>query len=422
MLAIYKAAAAIGGHDRTLSEDLAEKAERALFAAYSDEDPPTVEDIQDIVERVLIEDNHVATARAYILYRHERGRMRDARHDGAVEYIPYKQMWQMLDWSVTHGCASVKSLNAIIDAGELPDLVEAADRRYDGILDDAARAITERRDDLRFIIVAGPSSSGKTTSMHKIAERLQRHGLHVIPMALDNYFFDLKMHPQDEFGDYDFETPEAMDLALVNEHLAALDAGREINMPHYDFKTGKRTDRTTRFEPEPGSVILLDTLHGLYDGLTEAVPDERKFKVYIETIGQLKNMNGRWVRWTDVRLLRRMIRDSQHRGYSPERTILHWHYVRRSELKHIIPFQGTADFVVNSSLAYELPFLRQHLGNVFQPFLDEFRGNDKRLDGFIRAERVHDLLESLSPVSDDSIVPASSLLREFIGGSSYQVH
>ncbi|GJM43690.1 MAG: hypothetical protein DHS20C21_05320 [Gemmatimonadota bacterium] len=421
-LAIYKAAAAIGGHDRALSERLTDQVEEALFATYTDEDPPSVEDIQDVVERVLIRNGHAATAKAYIVYRHERAKLRHRSDRAELQYIPYKTMWQMLDWAVDNDCESVAKLNATIDEGRLPTLIAATDARYESILDEASRAILDRRKDLRFIIVAGPSSSGKTTTMHKIAERLQGHGLHVIPMALDNYFFDLEMHPQDEFGDYDFETPEAMDLPLINRHLEALDAGRGIDMPRYDFKTGKRTTDTVRFEPQPGSLILLDTLHGLYDGLTAAVPSRHKFKVYIETIGQMRGTNGRWIRWTDVRLLRRMIRDSQHRGYSPERTILHWHYVRRSELKHIIPFQSTADFLVNSSLAYELPFLKLHLGNVFAPFLEEFRHDERRLDGVMRAERIHALLESIRSVPDDAMVPDSALLREFIGGSSYDVH
>ena len=252
--------------------------------------------------------------------------------------------------------------------------------------------------------------------------RLEAAGVHVIPMSLDNYFFDLELHPKDEFGDYDFETPEAMDLPLINEHLAELDRGGGIEMPVYDFRTGKRTDRTTHFEPEPGTLILLDTLHGLFRGLTASVPDEHKFRLYIETISQLKDISGRYTRWTDIRLLRRMIRDSNVRADSPESTLLHWHYVRRSELKHIIPYQASADFHVNGALAYELPFLKLHLMQHFEPFLDEWRGNEKRLDGYIRARRIHDLLASIEDVDDDSMVPDTSLLREFIGGGAYDIH
>lgn len=420
-LAIYKAAAAVGGHDRELSETLTAEVVAALEGGYAG-DTPSVEDIQDVVERVLIKNGHARTAKAYILYRHDRARMRRERKAERIENIPYKQLWQMLDWAVSHDCETVAKLNAIFANGRLPWLVREADARYESILDDAAQHILERRDELRFIIVAGPSSSGKTTTTLKLAERLERNGLHVIPLAMDNYFFDLEHHPRDEFGDYDFETPEALDLPLVNRHLAELDAGRGIDLPHYDFKTGKRTAKTTRFDPEPGSLVLLDTLHGLYPGLTESVPARHKFKVYIETIGQLKDAAGSYVRWADVRMLRRMIRDSQHRSYSPEKTILHWHYVRRSELKHIIPHQGTADFIVNSSLAYELPFLKRSLFAELPGFLEKWQDDARRLDGWMRAKRVHDLLDSLTDVEDDGVVPPTSLLREFIGGSAYDVH
>jgi uridine kinase len=179
---------------------------------------------------------------------------------------------------------------------------------------------------------------------------------------------------------------------------------------------------TIRFEPEPGSLILLDTLHGLYGPLTASVPDARKFRLYIETIGQLKGNDGLWTRWTDVRLLRRMIRDSLHRGYSPEQTLLHWHYVRRSELKHIIPYQGSADVLVNSSLAYEVPVLKRHVARELPAFLDKWRGDARRLDAVMRAERIQQLFDSVADVADDSCVPPTSLLREFIGGSAYDVH
>jgi uridine kinase len=421
-IAIYKAAASVGGHDRALSEGISDAVIEALSATYSADDPPTVEEIQDVVERVLIKAGHAKTAKAFILYRAARAKMRSEKEVARVEYLPYKAMYQALDWAVEHDCHTVSRLNHIIRDGRMPWLIEKSDERYESILDGAAQGILERRDQLRFIIVAGPSSSGKTTTTHKIMHRLEASGVHVIPMSLDNYFFDLELHPQDEFGDYDFETPEAMDLPLINQHLADLDSGRGIEMPVYDFKTGKRTDRTTHFEPEPGTLILLDTLHGLYGGLTASVPDEHKFRLYIETISQLKDNTGRYTRWTDIRLLRRMIRDANFRAYSPERTLLHWHYVRRSELKHIIPYQATADFQVNGALAYELPFLKLHLMHYFEPFLDEWRGNDKRLDGYIRARRIFDLLASIEDVDDDSMVPDTSLLREFIGGGAYDIH
>jgi uridine kinase len=421
-VAIYKASAAVGTHDRELAEKLTDEALSALAGTYSNGEMPTVEDTQDVVERVLVRSGYPEIAKAYIVYRHERARMRSQVRSTQVENIPYKAMWQALDWAVENGCHTVEGLNEVIRGGRLGDLVTAADAQYESILDRCARAILERRDELRFIIVAGPSSSGKTTTMNKVGERLEAEGVHVLPMALDNYFFDLELHPKDEFGDYDFETPEALDLQLINEHLADLDAGRGIDMPIYSFEKGKRIEETRRFEPQPGSLILLDNLHGLFSGLTASVPDEHKFRVYIETISQLKDTTGRYSRWTDIRLLRRMLRDHKFRAYDPERTILHWHYVRRSELKHIIPFHSAADHHINGALAYELPFLKLHLFPFLPPFLKRWRNDEKRLDGYIRARRIHNLLDSIADVEDDSIVPPTSLLREFIGGSAYDVH
>jgi uridine kinase len=225
-VAIYKAAAAIGGHDRELSERLSRQVVESLAVIYTAEEPPTVEDVQDMVERSLIKNVYADTAKAYILYRHERARMRKLREEEKLELVPYKAMWHALDWAVAHECETVDKLNSILRGGRLPWLVQEAEARYESILDEAARAILERRGELRFVIVAGPSSSGKTTTTLKLTERLERGGVHVIPMALDNYFFDLEHHPRDDSGDYDFETPEAMDLPLINRQLVELDRGR----------------------------------------------------------------------------------------------------------------------------------------------------------------------------------------------------
>jgi uridine kinase len=421
-VAVYKATASIGQHDEALAERVTTETVSALARAYAGAGPTHVEDVQDLIERVLVKSGNADVAKAFILYRHERAQLRMARRTAASGNIPYKAMWESLDWAVEHGCHTVDALNGTIRSGGLPELIAASDRRYEADIQRAAERILSHRDELRFIIVAGPSSSGKTTTTHKLAQHLERHGLAVVPLPLDNYFFDLELHPGDEFGDSDFETPEALDLNLINRHLAELDSGRPIDMPIYDFKTGRRRAGTSRFDPGPDSLILLDTLHGLYDGLTESVPDERKFRLYIETISQLKDPDGRYVRWADIRMLRRMARDARYRGYRPERTILHWHYVRRAELKHIIPHQGKADVHVNGALAYELPFLKLHLFEHLRPFLDKWHGDEKRLDGFMRASRVHRLLASIESVEDDAAVPETSLLREFIGGSGYDLH
>lgn len=418
--AIYKAAAALGGHDRPLSETLAARVEEALWAA---DGTPSVEEIQDRVERVLIDHGHARTAKAYILYREERARMRRSKSGGAMgrDDVPYKAMWRALVWNVDHDCDTTAGLSRQVSSGRWPDLIAAAEAAYDAQVHEAVRAVFEARERTRVMIIAGPSSSGKTTTTCKVSEQLRAAGIDTVPLNLDHYFFDLHLHPRDERGDYDFETPEALDLPLINEHLAALLAGREVAIPVYDFKLGRRLAARVPMQLRPGQVLLLDTLHGLFDGLSASVPDECKFRLYIETVLQLRDGAGRWVRWTDLRLLRRMMRDAAHRNYSPERTILHWHYVRRGELKHIIPHAGRADVVVNSALPYELAVLKRHLAAHFPAWLESWPQDPGFADARARAGRIHALLQEIAP-ADDAAVPATSVLREFIGGSAYQVH
>ena len=155
--------------------------------------------------------------------------------------------------------------------------------------------------------------------------------------SYENMLVYLEEHPKDEYGDYDFETPEALDLALINEHLFKLLRGEEIKMPQYDFKTGRRALGIKKFHLKKGDILLIDSLHGLYPKMTSSVPHEMKFKLYIEALCQIRDKNGEFVRWADLRMLRRMARDSWQRSYDPEKTVGHWHYVRRSEKRNIVP-------------------------------------------------------------------------------------
>ncbi len=419
--AIFKAAAAVGGSDRDIAEELAQSVERMLVATYHPKSIPTVEDIQDIVEKVLVEEGHARTSRAYIIYRHERAKARQSREKivEATDNIPYKKIYEVLRWNMAHGCDTVEGLNRIIAKGRLPELIAACEERYSAEVAQGAEAMIERMPDIRMVIIAGPSSSSKTTTTIKASERLAEAGMKLRTLNVDHYFFDLEMHPKDEFGDYDYETPQALDLALINEHLEALLAGKTIRTPNYDFKTGTRQLDVHEMSLAKDELLLIDSLHGLYDDMTRSIPREKKFRLYIETLGQVRNEQGQFMRWADNRLLRRMIRDSWHRNLQPMQTLTHWHYVRRSELQNIIPFIGTVDYLVNSALPYELPILKHKLFHYFPAAMEELKNEPKRQDAYIRAKRVFEMLESLTPVEDDSIVPARSLLREFIGGSEY---
>jgi len=421
--AIYRAAVAVGGRDRSIAERLADQVVAILEKITPPGHIPTVEEIQDIVEKVLIENGHARTAKAYILYREERARYRrrkTAYQARAPENVPYRKLWEVLSWSVDHDVNTVERLNARIDRGEFPDMVRESDIAYEEDIATAANLIKERRDECKIVIVAGPSCSGKTTTTTKLNALLQKGGLSLVTLNVDNYFFDLELHPRDEYGDYDFETPQALDLALINEHLTRLIAGQEVRVPFYNFKTGVRTDNVTPMRLGEGDVILIDSLHGLYTDMTAGITDEQKFRLYIETLLQMKGTDDRFIRWTDLRLMRRMSRDAIYRAYNPRQTLEHWHYVRSSELRHIIPHVNTADYIVNGALTYELPIMRPRLMDHFDQWVQDYRDDAERLDAFHRASRVYELLKSVTPVEDDSAISPTSLLREFIGGSAYK--
>lgn len=419
--AVHKALTANGRDDLSLAMKIVVKVEAALLDTYADGATPSVEDIQDVVERILMTNGLPDIAKSYIIYRHRRAMARAARAFTfeVSDSVPYRKIYEVLRWNMEHRCDSVPALNRIVSSGQLPDLIRAADLRYNEEVAAAALPILERAKEIRIVIIAGPSSSGKTTTMIKISEKLRSVGMRLKAMNLDNYFFDLEQHPIDEFGDRDYETPQALDLELINQHLVALLAGKTVATPHYNFKTGKRTLGAHDFTLQDNEMLMIDSLHGLYDRMTGSVAPHAKYKVYIETLGQFQSRDGSFMRWADNRLLRRMIRDKNHRNLGPIQTLTHWHYVRRSELQHIIPFIKHADAVVNSALPYELPFLKHRLFRYISSACNRFKGDPKRLDAHIRANRVHALLKPIKPVRDDTCIPTHSLLREFIGGSHY---
>jgi uridine kinase len=422
--AIYRAAVAVGGRDRTTAENLTEQVVEILEQTMEPGGHPTVEEIQDVVEKVLIENGHAKVAKAYILYREERARKRRekaARGYRDTSNIPWRKIYEVLRWSVEHDLHTIELLNGRIANGEFRNIVQESDRCFEEDIDTAAQLIIKKRDKLKLVIIAGPSSSGKTTTTIKLGQRLARVGLSLVTLNVDNYFFDLELHPRDEFGDYDFETPQALDLALINAHLARLTAGEEVRIPYYDFKTSKRHDEVTPMRIGPNDIILIDSLHGLYPPMTQDVDDEHKFQLYIETLLQMKDPHGQMVRWTDLRLMRRMVRDARFRAYDPRQTLEHWHYVRSSEMRNIIPYANNTDYIINGALSYELPVMRRRLLDQFSKWAAQYKDDPLRVDAFTRAGRVSRLLEAVAAIQerDEALIPATSHLREFIGGSSY---
>ena len=421
--AIYRAAVSVGGRDRVTSENLSKQVVEILKETTPEGSIPAIEEIQDIVEKVLIENGHAKVAKEYILYRDERKRRREERASRAShpsKNIPWSKIWYVLNWSIDHNVHTVMNLNRRIAKGEFADIIVETEEKYNEDVENAVETIAKKKGELKLVIITGPSSSGKTTTTIKVGQRLERMGCNLVTLNVDNYFFDLEVHPKDEFGDFDFETPQALDLPLINQHLVELFQCKEVRIPFYDFKASVQYPDHTPMKLKPGDIVLIDSLHGLYPDMTSDIERDQKFNLYLEPLLQVKDNDGKYVRWTDIRLIRRMLRDASHRAYDPRRTLEHWHYVRSSEMRHIIPNITEADYIINTGLPYELPIYAARILKSFQGWIEEYRNDPLRQDAFSRAARVFDLLHQITPVVDESSIPRDSLLREFIGGSCYE--
>jgi len=423
--AIYRAAVAVGGRDRETADHLTDQVIAYLDKNLANDAIPTVEEIQDAVEKVLIENGHAKVAKAYILYRDERARMREQRASQNIrpsENVPWAKIWQVLDWATSHDLHTIEKYNGRLAKGELQQITSESEMFYEEDIKLAAKEICARRAELKIVMISGPSSSGKTTTTIKIGQILKQNGISLVALNVDNYFFDLEKHPKDEFGDYDFETPQALDLKLINEHLDHLIKGEEVLIPIYDFKNGCRLDNKTSMKIGKKDIILIDSLHGLYPPMTENISDEKKFRLYLEPLLQMKDSRGDYVRWTDIRLLRRMLRDQAYRAYDPEKTLTHWHYVRTSEMRNIIPNYIHANFIINSAMPYEISIYKPKLFAQFKEWERVFKKDPLRLDAYQRSTRVCRFLEEFTAIEDDTFVPSDSVIREFIGGSSLNYH
>jgi uridine kinase len=398
--------------------------------------PPTIETIQDEVLHALRSYGFQNTADAYECYRWGRHWLRE----GAISQekfvgngFPRATMARTLAWNRIRGCDTVARLNEIVREGKIKSLVDESLVLYENSLDEAARKVITRLsagDKIRMMWVSGPSSSGKTTTTVKLTERLEKHGLRFLMLNLDDYFWPLVEHPTDWINDRNYETPEALDIQLLNEHLRALLEGKTVEKPIYSFKEGRRIG-TKPIKLDEGQVLLLDCLHGLYPPITEGIDASSQFRLYIENQNMLYEGDGsakKLTRFTDLRLLRRMLRDSRHRNHSPLRTILHWHYVRAGELFSIIPLSGVADHIVNGGFPFDLlalkPFFSGHNGLLPRP--EDFESYSGFLDALIRYDHIKRLVESIEGLSleqagDFSIIPGDAVIREFIGGSTIRI-
>ena len=308
--------------------------------------------------------------------------------------------------------SNVADLNAIVSQGGATPLILAYEAMMEKKIGDIAAEIASRKD-VRFVMIAGPSSSGKTTFSHRLSTQLRACGLRPHPIATDNYFKNREDTPRDENGNYDFEGLGAMDVEQFNTDMMRLLKGETVEMPTYNFKKGAREYNGNSLALRDGDVLVIEGIHCLNDQFTHALPRESKYKIYISCLTTLNIDGHNRIPSTDARLLRRIERDARTRGYSAQATIKMWPSVRRGEENNIFPFQDSADVIFNSALIYETALLKTYV----QPLLF---GVPRDSEEYIEAKRLLKFLNYFLPIPADDI-PKTSLMREFIGGGCYHV-
>ncbi|MAU10821.1 MAG: nucleoside kinase [Anaerolineaceae bacterium] len=315
-------------------------------------------------------------------------------------------------WLERLGVEDIGRLNQVVTQDRIQELILVAEALHEQNVASISSQIVSRYDSgTRLVLIAGPSSSGKTTFAKRLAIQLLAHGLHPFTLELDNYFVDREHTPRDENGDYDFESIHALNLPLFNENLIKLMDGERVQIPNFNFLTGK-SEAGKEIQLDDRQVIIVEGIHGLNPNLVPAIPAERIFRVYVSALTQLNIDLHNRVSTTDVRLLRRIVRDARRRGYSATDTIARWPSVRRGEKTNIFPYQENADAMFNSALPYELTALRR----LAEPLLLQV---EPRTRPHIEANRLLSFLRWVTPLNLDQmqLVPDTSLLREFIGGS-----
>lgn len=331
------------------------------------------------------------------------------------KFLPQQKLFNVLKQSDTWGkmlkVDTVGALNDAIAKGDLNDLILVQEALQEkNIAEIASRIVNEGK---KIVLIAGPSSSGKTSFSHRLSIQLRVHGLTPHPIGVDDYFVDRENTPKDESGNYDYEVIEAIDLAQFNKDLFDLLSGKKIQMPRFNFVTGMREYRGEYKQIGKDDVLVIEGIHGLNNRLTEQLPEESKFRIYISALTQLNIDEHNRIPTTDGRLLRRMVRDARTRGASAQKTISMWNSVRRGEENYIFPFQENADVMFNSALIYELSILKQYA----EPLLFSI---DKDCEEYFEAKRLLKFLDYFLSTNSERI-PINSILREFVGGSCFNV-
>jgi uridine kinase len=312
------------------------------------------------------------------------------------------------EWLHLLGVDSVGALNEAIANGRIREIILVSEALHEQRLAQIANLITRYRDEIRLVLIAGPSAAGKTTFSKRLSIQLLAHGIHPFPLAMDNYFVDREQTPLDEQGQYDFEALEALDRELFNQHLLGLMRGDPVQLPQFNFKTGKREpSETVRLGPD--HIIIVEGIHALNPALVSSIPERCTFRIFASALTQLNLDRYNRVPTTDTRLIRRIVRDATYRGYTAEETLNRWESVRRGEKRHIFPYQEHADVMFNSALVYELAVLKP----LAEPLLLQVEPTSPRR---VEVKRLLAFLQWLEPCGLD-LIPDNSILREFVGGS-----
>lgn len=332
------------------------------------------------------------------------------------EFKPHQKLFQVLNesskWGDMMGIQSVADLNEAVTKGNLQETILVQEALQEKKIGDIAKMILDRGN-VKFILIAGPSSSGKTTFSHRLSIQLRAHGMVPHPIAVDNYFVEREKTPKDKDGKYNYECLEAIDVEKFNQDMMDLLAGKEVMLPTFNFKIGKQEYNTPPKKLGENDVLVIEGIHCLNDKLTYQLAKENKFKIYISALTQLNIDEHNRIPTTDGRLLRRMVRDARTRGTSAKSTIAMWPSVRKGEEENIFPYQEEADVMFNSALIYELAVLKQYA----EPVLF---GIERDCEEYIEAKRLLKFLDYFVGIGSEH-VPSNSLLKEFIGGGCFHI-
>ncbi len=332
------------------------------------------------------------------------------------EFVPCKKLFHTLmvndEWGREMGIDTVGDLNDQICQGNISDMILVQEAQQERRIGEIARDIA-RRGGVKFVMIAGPSSSGKTTFSHRLSIQLRTYGLKPHPIALDNYYLNHDQTPLDDEGNPDYECLEALDVEQFNQDMSDLLAGKSVRLPTFNFKTGRREYISKPAMLGEEDILVIEGIHGLNEKMSYSLPAESKYKIYISALTALNIDEHNRIPTTDNRLLRRIVRDARTRGTSADKTIAMWASVRRGEERYIFPFQEEADAMFNSAMLYELAVIKQYA----EPLLFSIRKGDA---GYHEAKRLLKFLEYFLGVSSEEL-PTNSLCREFVGGSCFDV-